>query len=314
MKKYLFLAALLLTAFTAATTFTACSNDDIQIDHAVNVDVKLSTVVAPFAYNLSSESVKAMNPRYKVRARLLAYDANGAKVFEATQIKDNYDEIASASLNMPDGQYTLLAITDVVRMAAAGSTTIDREYWQLNDVDKLTSLTIEKLNFNPYKYSMIGIGSKQVTFNSTQQYVSLEPEPAGALICLDATNINAPITFANGSTVQGYALQANKYASYVKFNDRGKFEVVPATASPSLYMQFDKDGSSNTYQNYCFFLPSDDIAVSFIGITGTNSEGRTSGHTLATTTISAKAGEEYLLSIDCALCGDTPIALQTSKK
>lgn len=310
MKKYLFLAALLLTAL-ATTTFTACSNDDIEISHAVNVDVKLSSVVAPFSYNLPTETVKSMASIYKLRVRLLAYDSNGAKVFDATQIKANYDEIASASLNLPDGQYTLLAITDVVRITDASSATIDREYWKVNDDDKLTSLTIEKLNFNPYKYSMLGIGSKQVILNGTQQYYSLEPNPAGALICLDATSIKSTITFTNGSSVRAYALQANKYANYVKFNDKGEHSVVPATTSPSLYMQFDKDSSGDTYQNYCFFLPTDDITVSFIGITSADNK---QGKTLATTTISPKAGDEILLSVDCSQCGETPIELTVSKK
>ena len=151
MKKYLSILTALI-----AVLFTSCSNDDIPVMHETVFKVDPSTVISSYLeYNVGD--LTSFSSGNKLRIRLLAYDEDGVLVASDESFSNDYTHIQTFNFALPEGNYTTVAITDVV-----SSTT---EFYTLSNQERLNTTTITSTG-------KIGLQSGILGLTTETHYVS----------------------------------------------------------------------------------------------------------------------------------------------
>ena len=182
MKKYISMAMVAIAAFT----FSGCSNEDIQIDRNTLVSIQPSSVVSPFKKQDNNELQTLADSKFKLRTTLHIYNKEGVLVESATEYLENYLSMMRKNINLPDGTYTMIAITNVVEKTGSN---ISREIWKIENTSTIGNLKIEYQEVDPnddfvYQRAILGIGKQIVTIAPQKSEITLRPEPAGSLIRL----------------------------------------------------------------------------------------------------------------------------------
>ena len=188
MRKYLYSFTLSLLTFFA---FCACSNVDIEISRHVVVNVAPHSVIENIRYEVNANDIQnlSLSNGYKLRTRLLFYNSEGNQVvFDNTSVQylDSYDkEMRVSGLPIADGDYTIIAITDVVLLDNSGRVT--DEYWTMKGESNISTLKIDyvkKDNNNGFVHSrgILGIGKQKVTIPYAGQEITVRPTMAGSLV------------------------------------------------------------------------------------------------------------------------------------
>ena len=280
-----------------AMVMSSCSNDDIKLLHSVNIKVNPSKVISTFTYEENAGELESFPDTLKLRTRLLAYDAKGELKDSAVQYLTNYGSIASYSLNLEEGDYMMVAITDVVKMK---SNEVKLEYWHLKNRESLSETKLSDAGMIGGQYKILGVESKKFTVDKTSKECLLYPQAVGALCYVKYHNIHY------NPEVKQFSLEMTKTSDFLQFSNSGEWEpsVQNNNGSFDWYLSFIKPENyakniKNVY-GYYFVLPMSNVNFKF---TFKYSDGET--YDLSSNeAISLKAGVEYGFDIDALIRND----------
>ena len=280
-----------------ALIVVACENDPITITHGVPVKVDPSGVISPFTFEIYTGELESFDTENKLRVRLLAYDSEGKLAASDSAFLTNYAAILNSSIQLPEGTYTLIAITDVVKHASNRTTF---EYWNLSNISDINQVKVSDTGYIGGENKILGIANQIITVTGSQMStINLNPQPSGALLCIRYLNIH------QFSDVTKYELQTNRSSDYMTFDSYGK----PVTVPENNNNQFDWrvsyiEPKSSYYINYNhiyswnFMFPVSNANYRFVYSTES-----VSNEVLYTDMIvTLNAGDEYVFMLD--LCDE----------
>ena len=284
MKKYI-----LFFVSTLFAVFTSCSNEDIEVANSVTVKVDPSGVISPFTFEFDAGELESFYSSFKLRTRVLAYNEKGLLVAADTTFLTNYKSLANPSFYLPKGEYTLLAITDVVERE--NDKTVF-ELWKLTGEQDISTAKISDAGYIGLQSKILGIASKHVSISSGANSFTLNPTPAGALFCIYYANIH---TYSILNTID---LETNRTSDFITFDTNGNYVTIPQNENNEYNWRVgsldiaDYPNSTNIY-SYTFVFPMNNVKYRFVGYSS-SSAYKLGDEYLA----DIKAGEEYLFAVD----------------
>ena len=274
MKKYM-----IMCMAVVALLFASCKNEDISISREVSFEVNPYTVIRDFTFD-PMDWMNELPSDGKLRVRLLAYDSNGDLVQSKEQQLNRYDEKMNVSLQLDNGAYTAIVITDVVR-----NNNNVPEYWTLDGENKLSSMKVFNAGYIS-RLNMLGIAKLQfvVEAGSSNNY-SIDVKPAGTVM----VSIVKGIHQYDDLGIQYYELVTNKTCESCSFDNEGAWNSNVATAIDIRMSVLYPEDWYNTGYFYDFELPLGKTSLKWqaegIDITDVFS-------------VDMKAGEEYASVLD----------------
>lgn len=290
MKKYILLIV------GVAFMLTACTNDNIPVTLATNFKIDPSSVIKTFSYEIQPGELESFDTDYKLRVRLLIYDSAGLLEAQETQYLTNYSGIMNTSVNLPEGSYMALAITDVVKYSGSSVTF---EHWTLSGEDKLVETKISDAGYIGYKYKILGVSNQSFAVGgSSATDVNMKVLPAGALYCIIIKSIH------QYSGVKRYSLLNNKSSDYCVFNGQGLYDVAVDNNNGSFdwrtfFLEPDKYPNSTNIYAYNFKMPIGQIGYKFT-YELVSAPDYDYNDLTDVFTINAKAGDEWYIELDLA--------------
>lgn len=289
--------------------FTSCTNDDITISKAINIKVNPSTVIAPFDFEWETGDLETFNTAYNLRIQLLIYNEDGILAAKETVYGTNYATIANTNLFLPNGEYTAIAITDVVKYDKDEDKTTF-SYWDLKDEAKLTSAKIEDTGYFSSERGILGLAKQKIKVTEGQnQSFTINVEPAGGLFLMTLFN---PFYY---SDVNRLGILVNKNASHYGFDSNGNFNVSQETSGSDydwwmFYLNLEDYNKESEYIYGYYFIPAmNNYRMKFVARTDDNEYNLSSPLTM-----NIEKGVEYLLLLNTydeeeggAYMGCTPI-------
>lgn len=284
MKRNIVLAVLLVTLL-----FASCKNEDIALQRKVNFTVNPSEVISGFTYEVNEGELESFGSNHKLRIHLLVYDEMGLLVDGNTQYLTNYQEIMNSSFLLCDGEYTVVAITDVVKFDGG----VTSNYWNITEIDRLSSLIVSDAGNLGGKDKILGISNYHCNVKEGWVDHTIHVKPAGALFAVKSSNIH----YYN--TVLRYKLGMNKNSDYCTFNSDGSSVVAVENGGENYEWHsgcFDPQdyNSSNECHYYHFVLPLGRTAFQWMGKTE-DSIWRYAGDNMSA---DIGLGEEYLVRFE----------------
>lgn len=284
MKKIFFILTSVITL-----ALSSCSNDDIPVSLSTTFKINPANVIQPFSYEINPGDLEGVDSDNTLRVRLLVYNSEGVLVQTETQYLSSYASVMSTAINLEDGNYTAVVITDVVEKDGEN---ISWACWELSDENSLTTAKITDLGYIGGKAKILGIGSKKFSISGASEEILINPTPAGAVLCTMWRNIH---TF---SDVDMIVLQTNRSSDYLVMNSDGGYDVAIENDNNNYkwrtnYIEpSDYPNSTNIY-GYCFTLPTNNISFRY-RIDTSDSESVYSD----AMSFNIKAGSEYYFEID----------------
>ena len=283
MKKYISFIAIALVA-----VFTSCSNEDVTIKRAFTFKVNPYSVISSFPEEWPGE-LTSFDSSLKLRIRLLVYNENGNLVFNESSYLSSYSSEMSVSKSLATGTYTLIATTDLVPNSGT-------PYWTLSDENNINTASITTENIHTGgKNKILGFCSQKVTITESSQSITLSPTPAGALVRMYYNNV---FSYSN---VKYYALYANRASYSMSFDANGNPSIQPHVSPDGKLdvicsvVDVDNAEGNNLYSWY-FIFPVENVTFRYIW----ESRDEVQYWMGEQFTIpSIKAGEEWLLEVDC---------------
>lgn len=272
-----------------AMVMSSCSNDDIEVLHSVNIKVNPSKVISTFTYEYQPGELESFPDGYKLRVRLLAYDTKGVLKDSATQYLTNYGSIAGYNLKLEEGDYTLVAITDVVEIKGND---VNLEYWHLKNRENLSETQLSDAGLIGGQHKILGIESKNFTIDKTNKECILYPQAVGALCYVVFHNIH------QFPDVKQYSLEMTKASDFLQFNGSGEWlpSVKNNDGSFDWYLAYTEPEETESYgtYGYYFMLPMPNVNFKF-----TYDDTNGDSHDLTQkSTVSLEAGVEYGFQIE----------------
>ncbi|MBQ7940970.1 MAG: hypothetical protein IJ328_01010 [Muribaculaceae bacterium] len=207
MKKYI-----LMLAVAFAAVFSSCTNDEIPVQQSTSFKINLATVVDGFAsIELSPGELTTPPFNSRLRVCLLVYNKAGVLVNKEIQYAQSYSQIISSKMDLSEGDYTILVITDV--------DLTDEIYnrWKLEGEENLATTKIVGTGYIKNELAILGIKSQQIKINSNDNIeYKINVEPAGAIIRVDYYNCN------KWDFVESYELAVKQISSDIKFDSNGE--------------------------------------------------------------------------------------------
>lgn len=191
MKKYLLMLAALITAI-----LSSCSNDDLSVDtteegkvFTTTIKVDPSTVIKNFSYQLDAGEIEGIEENEQLRLRIYIFGADGTLCDKDMSTVRNYLTSSTFQFNLPYGNYTAIAITDITS-TESGSVP---EYWEVSEYTSINTMKVsytqaENSTYGPQE--ILGISSSSFSVNADNT-LSISIEPAGAVIFALIENIHA---------------------------------------------------------------------------------------------------------------------------
>ena len=291
MKKIIYSAIFAVFSFIVI----ACDNDPITITHGIPVKVDPSGVISSFTYELKTGELESFDTGNKLRVRLLAYNSEGKLAASDSAFLTNYAAILNSSIQLTEGTYTLIAITDIVKRESNRTTL---EYWILSNVSDINQVKVSNAGYIGGKNKILGIANQSITVTGSQMStINMNPKPSGALLCIRYLNIH------QFSDVTKYELQTNRNCDYLTFDSNGKYVSVPENKNNQFNWRVSyinpKDSQYASYQyiyGWNFMFPVSNANYRFVYSTDTETE-----NVLVTDMIvNFNAGDEYLFMLDLA--------------
>lgn len=166
-----------------ATLLSACKNKDIDITREVTFDVNPYTIVSDFARfevnpgDLVSFKYDSQSENFRLRTYLLIYDSDGDLYRSVIEDKHNFNEHTTASFELPDGSYTVVALAHIYNKED------DVVYWFVQDMNRLEDLKVSN-NENYYDtwIKLMGITSTHIEVAPGFNKCNVDIQPAVALM------------------------------------------------------------------------------------------------------------------------------------
>lgn len=269
---------------------SSCSNDDIPVRVATTFKINPANVIQPFSYEINPGDLEGVDSDNALRIRLLVYNSDDVLVQEETQYLSNYASIVSTSVNLEDGYYTAVAITDIVEKSGE---VISWACWELSDEKMLTTAKITDLGYIGGQAKILGIGSKKFSVTGIRsQEISINPTPAGAVVCVLWRHIHAYDNF-----IERIALMQNRSSDYLVLNKDGGYNVAIKNNNNEFnwYTGYTDpaDYSVENVYGYYFMFPMNNVGFRFSLDTAVGESINTDSYTF-----DIKAGSEYYFVID----------------
>lgn len=276
MKKYIISAMALL-----AMLVTSCSNEDITIEAPSTISVNAAGVISHFQEYKAGE-LEVMDSGRKLRLRALVYNSNGELVAQHTDYFTNYNVQLKTSEFLSPGTYTVIGISDVVKMQG---NTVGTEWWTLSGERKLSDMVIKDQGMIGYDARILGIGKANlVVQGSRSNSTVVDLKPAGALVYVFLENTSS----LSDRNITGYTLWSNKSSEAVSFNSNGDYNIVEDNDPDYIHTIVSLEPSDGYLFNY--ILPMNNVQLWF---TATEDGADKTFPTDEGTTISILAGDEY---------------------
>jgi hypothetical protein len=216
----------------------------------VNFKVNPYGVISDFDYEVNEGELESFDTDYKLRVNLFVYDEMGYLKGSDVQFLTNYQSIMNSTLELPEGKYTAIAITDVVQYNGG----IKFKYWDINGTDRLTDLKVKDAGYIGGKYKILGISNYDFEVEEGSLDHIIRVKPAGSLILVVEKNIHY------FTSMVLYELEMNKTSDFCTFNSNGSYEVAIENNGGDYdwrlgYFEPENHPSSNALYNYYFVLP-----------------------------------------------------------
>lgn len=209
MKKHIYLFVALATLLLAS-----CKNEDIDISREVSFEVNPYEVINDFVNNeVNQGDLEDIASGYRVRVNLFVYDAYGYLKDSEVEYLSGYRETMNANFDLPDGNYTVVATTDIVKYNGS----VSLEFWNFSGMEKLTTLKIKDAGYLGLTSKILGIGHKNITVKSGQTVCHVPMKPAGSLVISQIWDIN------HFNFVEVYNLLSNRGSESFSFNNDGSY-------------------------------------------------------------------------------------------
>ncbi len=269
--------------------FASCKNENIEMQRKVSFTVDPSEVIGSFTYEADEGELESFNSNYKLRIHLLVYDKMGDLAAAEECYLSNYQGIMNSSLTLWDGEYTAVAITDVVKYDDGVTST----YWNINGTDCLSNLKVSDAGNDGEKHKILGISNYHFHAKEGADDHTIRVKPAGALILVKSSNIHYY------STVVRYKLGMNKGTDCYTFNSDGSYAVAAENGGENYewhagYFDPQDYNSTNDCHYYHFVMPLGRTAFQWLGKTEDN-VWRYGGDKMSA---NIKIGEEYLIRFE----------------
>lgn len=243
MKKYM-----IMCMAVVALLFASCKNEDILISREVKFSVNPYDVINGFVNNQVNEGdLELLSGSWKIRAQVFAYDIEGKLVDYAVKYLNDYHSTTNVLFDLPDGNYIVIATTDVVEYK--GSVTF--EFWTFEGKNNLNQLKINHAGYLGYESKILGVGRQNVIVQPGQTDFSIKLEPQGALALCLVWGIHS------FTDVTSYDLMANRAFKCCSFNSDGTWEMSCEEVIFNKYVYRFNPNSYSSYGGYGYqFIPA----------------------------------------------------------
>lgn len=283
MKKYIYMVVMVISVIA----FASCTNDAIEISKGTNFKINPATVIAPFTYEVSAGELEGINSNYRLRIRLLIYNTSGILVEEESQFFTSYATVVATSKSLAKGDYTAIAISDIVIKDELDT------YWLLSDYKNLSTATIVKTDYiGDYGREILGVAKTAFSVNENEnEDVNINILPAGSLFVVSYWGIQQ-----YADEVDFYELAVSKYVIDCKFDKQGNF--TPSWENCNFEKRVnvhDTEGDTgNRYYHYAYILPTSNLKLKYRAYTKDEEYIDLTEEMV----VSPKAGEEYRVILD----------------
>lgn len=283
MKKIIFFLTAIITL-----AFSACTNDDILISSSTMLRVNPQNVMSNFK-EMNAGDLDVFSKNYKLRVRVLIYNDAGALVKDDTQFLNNYASIMSTTLDIPNGNYIALAITDIVRLSGDE---ISSEIWALSGENTLSGAKLTRAHIVAFnKDDILGIGSTRLSIGQDMpNEYSLNVGPAGALI------VNVVMNLHTYNDVEKYTLFSDRTSDYAIFKNDGTYEPSVRTEEGRIFKQSEigTDQTGNNIYEYTFILPIRNVKMHYEAYLNDGKRVTLSEEAV----VNYNVGDQYLFMLD----------------
>lgn len=251
MRKLTYIFALL-----AGFVLASCSNDDIPVESPTVIRVNPSTVMSPFTFQINPGDLDGVGDYKSLRIRLYVYDEEGNLYTSEQQDIRNYLSSATFNLNLNSGAtYTAIAISDVTDSQEGNVP----EYWVVSGEQDINTLQITYAGSDTNYGSQEILGVSSTTVQSGND-LSINLEPAGALVCTNVYNLHA---YSNVSRILLWGSRGNghfDFSNYGELNSNPDLDMMPYFLDVTV-----GEVSDNGRYTYKFLMPQTnyDVRVRF---------------------------------------------------
>jgi len=289
MKKYILLiVSAIVFAFTSCTSSEDIEINDIQSKYQVAFKINPATVVEPFTWQIEEGELSTIPNGAKLRIKVLIYDANGEIRWDETSELSNYNSLMSFNAELEKGNYTCIAISDVIIPSE------DIEFWVLTGEAKLNQAKIQPTGWYGHKYNILGVENQNISVDGTNDEIKIDIKPAGAVLYTLYGGVDIY------EDVQRYILLGTQHVSMAMFDSNGS--LMPKLenhnneydSSINFYYPEMANDKGNGY-SVSYLLPQSNLRLRFAAETESELLWA-SGQNAHLPSI--KAGEEYYIMMD----------------
>jgi hypothetical protein len=191
-------------------------------------------VLENITYQVNANDIQNMSlssTSSRIRTRLLIYNEQGLKVNDGSlpmvQYLENYETTMKVTgLQLPDGNYTFVAITDIVQIANGR---VQDEIWGMTGEDKITTLKLTLLkthyeNVSDFVHTkaILGIGTTKISVPTKSGNITIKPAMAGSLMVFNYNGID------RFGEITQYGILTDWISGYVSFDRDGNRSYVAA--------------------------------------------------------------------------------------
>lgn len=208
MKKYMIMCMAIV-----ALLFVSCKNEDISISREVSFEVTPHEVINKWIpYVLNESSLAVLSSDNQLRINLLVYDQNGDLIASDTRKLKDYNENMVTTLELADGEYTVVAISDVMENGMDLC-------WTIKGTERLSTLMLERIStYITNEEAIVGIGNAKITVDANHSSHHVEMSPAGALVIVK----DDKMTYWDGVVSHSYLYSTKRNNAYT-FSDNGSY-------------------------------------------------------------------------------------------
>ena len=259
--RILLILTLALTSFSACETengdifvqwFVDYKEGEVEFTYPVTVNVTNSQLVSNITDPYSSQPLfplGAVSNQYQVRTNILVYDNQDELVGEFTVYRSSFNESASYTLELPNGQYTAVAVTDISYNNADN-------VWKIADQNNLNSLRITFANqYVADKEGIVAARRQEFVVADNQTAVNLAPAHLGASYVLYFNNFN---------------YTAHQYLYFSINIDPDDYQLINQSYSRKLTMyrfsELDFEKKYSGYYVYAYLLPKTNLVLQYVSM------------------------------------------------
>jgi len=183
--------------------FCSCNKKiEVGLTYKVNVEVDPNEMIGGFSPYQEDDFNAFKND--SVRISLFVYNKNSELVEKTVRYCNGYSEIAKFSLNLPVGQYSFVATSDIVLSS-------DSEAWTYYDVENINGFYL-KQNYNGVE-GLLGLKILDVNVDKPQD-IKMMLAAATSLVRWEIVNIHSDESFGDSLIVENYFVSIDKEGAY----------------------------------------------------------------------------------------------------